>query len=71
MSRISVLIPVYNVETYLEKCLESVISQTEKDIEIICVEDASTDHSLEILKEISKKGSQDPADLSQNKPGNL
>ena len=55
MSRISVLIPVYNVETYLEECLESVISQTEKDIEIICVEDASTDHSLEILKKYQKK----------------
>lgn len=71
MSRISVLIPVYNVETYLEECLESVINQTEKDIEIICVEDASMDHSLEILKKYQKKGSPDPAALSRNKPGNL
>ena len=55
MSKISVLIPVYNVEAYLKECLESVISQTEKDIEIICVEDASTDHSLEILKKYQKK----------------
>ena len=55
MSKISVLIPVYNVEAYLKECLESVIRQTEKDIEIICVEDASTDHSLEILKKYQKK----------------
>ncbi len=55
MSKISVLIPVYNVEAYLKECLESVISQTEKDIEIICVDDASTDHSLEILKRYQEK----------------
>lgn len=50
MAKISILIPVYNVEKYLEKCLQSVINQTEKDIEIICVDDVSTDGSLEILK---------------------
>lgn len=46
MAKISILIPVYNVELYLEECLNSVIHQTEKDLEIICVDDASTDQSL-------------------------
>ena len=55
MSKISVLIPVYNVEAYLEQCLESVVKQTEKNIEIICVDDASTDGSLEILERFRKK----------------
>lgn len=51
MSKLSVIIPVYNTEKYLRKCLDSVCNQTLKDIEIICVNDASTDNSLEILKE--------------------
>ncbi|MBE6813972.1 MAG: glycosyltransferase [Ruminococcaceae bacterium] len=55
MPRISVIIPVYNVEKYLAECLDSVINQTEKDIEIICVEDCSTDSSLRILHEYAKK----------------
>ncbi len=49
MSRISVVIPVYNVEAYLEDCLDSLAAQTLDDIEIICVNDGSTDASLEIL----------------------
>ena len=44
--KISVIIPVYNVEKYLGECLDSVINQTLKDIEIICVNDGSTDNSL-------------------------
>ena len=55
MSKVSVIIPVYNVEKYLRECLESVINQTLKDIEIICVNDGSTDNSLEILKEYAQK----------------
>ena len=47
---ISVVIPVYNVEIYLEQCLDSVLGQTLKEIEVICVDDGSTDKSLEILK---------------------
>ncbi|MDR0784852.1 MAG: glycosyltransferase [Treponema sp.] len=47
----SVIIPVYNVEKYLPSCLESVTFQTFEDIEIICVNDGSTDHSLSILEE--------------------
>ena len=48
---VSVLIPVYNVEKYLKKCLDSVVNQTLTDIEIICVNDGSTDGSLKILEE--------------------
>ena len=50
MSKISVIIPVYNVEKYLEKCLDSVINQTFQDLEIICINDGSTDNSLKILE---------------------
>ena len=53
--KISVIIPVYNVEKYLGECLDSVINQTLKDIEIICVNDGSTDNSLFILKEYASK----------------
>ena len=49
--KISVIVPVYNVEKYLTECLNSIINQTLKEIEIICVNDGSTDNSLEILKE--------------------
>lgn len=49
MSKVSVVVPVYNVEDYLEKCLDSLLNQTLKDIEILCVDDGSTDHSNEIL----------------------
>lgn len=55
MPKISVLVPVYNVERYLEKCLESVIKQTFSDIEIICMDDGSTDRSAEILNEYARR----------------
>lgn len=48
--KVSVIIPVYNVEKYLDKCLTSVVNQTLKNIEIIIVNDGSTDKSLEIIK---------------------
>lgn len=48
--KVSVIVPVYNVEQYLERCLNSLINQTLKDIEIICVNDGSTDSSLSILE---------------------
>ena len=51
MIKVSIIIPVFNVEKYLKKCLESVINQTLKEIEIICVDDASSDNSLNILKQ--------------------
>ena len=52
---VSVIVPVYNTEEYLEECLDSIISQTLEDIEIICIEDNSSDDCLKILKEYSKK----------------
>ena len=55
MSKISVIIPVYNVEKYLRECLDSVINQTLTDIEIICINDGSTDSSLDILNEYAQK----------------
>lgn len=53
--KVSVIIPVYNTEEYLRECLDSVVNQTLKEIEIICVDDGSTDGSLEILKEYAAK----------------
>ena len=55
MKKVTVVIPVYNVEKYLDACIESVIDQTLKDIEIICVNDGSTDKSLSIIKKYAKK----------------
>ncbi|MDO5841812.1 MAG: glycosyltransferase [Methanobrevibacter ruminantium] len=52
--KVSVVIPVYNVEKYLVECMDSVINQTFKDIEIICVNDGSTDDSLAILEYYAK-----------------
>ncbi len=48
---ISIIVPIYNVENYLRKCLDSLVNQTYKNIEIICVNDGSTDNSLNILRE--------------------
>lgn len=53
MTKISVLIAVYNTEKYLPVCFNSLIAQTEKDIQIICVDDASTDNSLKIINEFA------------------
>ena len=53
--KISIIIPVYNTKKYLRKCLDSVINQTLKEIEIICINDASTDSSKQILEEYSSK----------------
>ncbi len=55
MPVISVIVPVYNVERYLERCLESIINQTLKDIEIICVNDGSTDGSIKILNKYASQ----------------
>ena len=53
--KISVVVPVYNTSKYLRKCLDSLVNQTFKDIEIICVNDGSTDSSLSILQEYKAK----------------
>ena len=52
---ISIIVPVYNVEAYLPQCLDSLINQTYQDLEIICVNDGSTDGSLEILQKYQSK----------------
>lgn len=54
-NKISIIIPVYNSEKYLEKCLKSVINQTYKNLEIIIVNDGSTDKSIEICKKIKER----------------
>ena len=52
---ISIVVPVYNVEKYLPQCLDSLIGQTYQDLEIICVNDGSTDGSFKILKQYAEK----------------
>ena len=55
MIKVSVIVPVYNVENYLEKCLDSLVNQTLKEIEIIVVNDGSPDNSQKIIDKYSKK----------------
>jgi len=55
MARVSLIVPVYNVERFLSECLESIIAQTFEDMEIICVNDGSTDSSDEILREYADR----------------
>ena len=50
MKKVSIVVPVYNVEKYLPKCLESLINQTYKNVEIICVDDGTPDSSVEIIR---------------------
>ena len=54
MVKVSILVPVYNVEKYLIQCMESLVNQTLKEIEIICIDDGSTDKSSSILDEYAK-----------------
>ena len=54
MPKFSIIIPVYNVEKYLVECLESIVNQSFKDFEVICVNDGSTDNSLEILQKYAE-----------------
>lgn len=55
MSKVSIIVPIYNVEKYLPKCLDSLINQTFKDIEIWAISDGSPDNSVDIIKKYSKK----------------
>ena len=57
MCKISVIIPVYNGETYLAQCLDSIIGQTLKEIEIICVNDGTKDRTQQILEKYAEKDS--------------
>ena len=54
MCKVSIIIPVYNVEKYLSRSLDSVLSQTYKDIEVICINDGCTDNSAKILEQYQK-----------------
>ena len=53
--KVSVIVPVYNTEKYLKQCLNSILNQTLQNIELICVDDESTDSSLEILKKYKER----------------
>lgn len=68
---VSVIVPVFNKEEYLEECLHSLINQTLENIEVICVDDGSTDNSPKILEEYKKKDSRIKVFKQENKgPGN-
>ena len=54
-TKISVIVPVFNAGKYLKMCLNSLVSQTLKNIEIICIDDGSTDNSLAILDKFKSK----------------
>src|SRR5688500_16397229 len=53
--KVSVIIPCYNVEEYINECIESVLSQTEKDVEIICIDNGSTDKTSDMLSNFAEK----------------
>ena len=55
MSKLTVIIPIYNADKYISRGLESLLNQTFKDFEVICINDCSTDNSLEILEQFAKK----------------
>lgn len=55
MPQITVIVPVYNVEQYLRRCLDSILKQSYRDFEVICVNDCSPDHSQQILEEYEEK----------------
>ena len=53
--KISIIVPIYNVEIYLKECLDSIINQTYNNLEILLINDGSTDNSYKICNEYSKK----------------
>ena len=55
MVKVSIVMPVYNGYNFLERSIESVAKQTLKDVELICIDDGSTDKSLELLNKLSEK----------------
>src|SRR5699024_6933853 len=55
MPKVSVIVPVYNVEKYIEKCIQTLVNQTLQDLEIIIVNDGSTDNSEKIIKKYKKE----------------
>lgn len=71
MPKVSIIIPVFNVECYLQECLDSVVNQTLKDIEIICIDDGSTDSSLKILQKYKKQDNRIILLTQENKGAHL
>lgn len=68
MAKVSVLVAVYNASEYLSQCLESLLNQTLRDIQIICIDDCSTDNSLDVLRNYSQRdGRIEVISLKQNK----
>lgn len=57
MIKASIILPVYNVEKYLPRCLDSLLNQTLNELEFICIDDGSTDKSLDILRRYARKDS--------------
>ena len=55
MSKVTVLVAVYNAEAWLPRCLDSLLAQTLPDIQIVCIDDASTDHSLQLLQQYAER----------------
>ena len=55
MEKVSVIVPIYNVEKYIRRCLDSIIAQEYGNMEIICVDDCGQDTSMEIVAEFQKK----------------
>ncbi len=53
--KFSIIIPVYNVEEYLAECIDSILSQDYNNIQILCINDGSTDNSLKLLEKYAKK----------------
>ena len=64
--KISIIVPIYNAEMYLEECLSSICAQTLKDIEVICINDGSTDNSAEIIGQFVKSDSRFKAIHKEN-----
>ena len=52
---VSIVVPVYNVESYIEECLQSVCSQTYENLEIICVDDVGNDRSMDVVRSFAVK----------------
>jgi glycosyltransferase involved in cell wall biosynthesis len=55
--KVSIIVPVYNTEDFFQKCIDSIVHQSHKNIEIILVDDGSTDNSLQLCTDIQKKDS--------------
>ena len=56
-SLVSIIVPVYNLENYIENCLNSLLNQTYRNLEILCIDDGSTDLSNEKISNLAKKDS--------------